>query len=102
MLTSLSPSPVVPSQESISVNNASANKTGHLPKRPHRRGKAHLRSYALPGGVHNDKSPTGVSLFKTLARIDGLQEADPSSRAGGTLLEFQKCVPNHVHCWVTQ
>lgn len=64
---------MVPSQESISVNNAAANKTGHLPEGPRHRGKAQLWSHALPGGVHNDKFHTGVTLFKTLARIDGLQ-----------------------------
>lgn len=45
---------------------------------------------------------TQVSLFcEPLRRIDGLQYADPSSKAGGTLSEFQKSVPDHVHCWVT-
>lgn len=40
---------------------------------------------------------TQVSPSRPQVRIDGIEEGDPSSWAGGVLSEFRKSVPNHTY-----
>ncbi|KAL6474410.1 hypothetical protein MHYP_G00179710 [Metynnis hypsauchen] len=40
---------------------------------------------------------TQVSPSRLQVRIDGIEEGDPSSRAGGAVSEFRKSVPNHTY-----
>lgn len=40
---------------------------------------------------------TQVSPSRPQVRIDGIEEGDPSSWAGGAVSEFRKSVPNHIY-----
>lgn len=65
----------------------------------HSRGEGPSFSMALPDWLLSPASNMMINLaqvspLRQQVRIDGIQEGDPSSRAGGTLLEFGKSVPN--------